>query len=186
MQIRSMILSTLFMGFMCTSPASAYTPADMATVTLTPGPEWISAANVLGADDSNTMKYEKKTGKIQIETLSKRQEKKPVHANSGALVAQMGDLLTKGLKTKGCESGMPMLEPQTGDNFKVWVQVFQCNKVKLEGLQYYVDADPQNIYLYTYTNNDYPFTPETKAAAEKEVKSLIQVCYNGKDCVGLQ
>jgi hypothetical protein len=79
MQIRSMILSTLFMGFMCTSPASAYTPADMATVTLTPGPEWISAANVLGADDSNTMKYEKKTGKIQIETLSKRQEKKPVH-----------------------------------------------------------------------------------------------------------
>lgn len=184
MQKLFLIFSAALIGAFTTT-AGAYTPQDQATITITPAKDWTAVPNIL-SNETNTLKYEKRVPKMPNATLTKRQETKAAHNDPNILINQMGDILKKGLTSKGCEVGLPMLEPQVSDEFKVWVQVYQCKQVKLTGLQYYIDADPQLVYLLTYTSNDYPFTAESRDKAEKEVRSMIQVCYNGKACTPVQ
>jgi hypothetical protein len=184
-------------------------PHDQATVTLAPGAGWDMIANVL-QDDPSTAKFQKTTPlpaaeikRIEelpkpsgrnappppateiIQTLSKRTQAKPIHVPTNAFIKQMSDILAKGLSGKGCETGVPFEEPQAGDRFHLWAQVFQCEKSQLTGIQYYIDADAKNVYLITYTNTQYPFTGDSRKAAETLIKGSIQICYADK-CYPLQ
>jgi hypothetical protein len=55
----------------------------------------------------------------------------------------------------------------------------------LTGIQYYIDADPKNIYLITYTNTQYPFTGTSRKAAETLIKSAMKICYQDQ-CFAVQ
>jgi hypothetical protein len=199
---------TLF-SLLSAGVANAYGPQDVAAVSLSLPPDWQLVANIL-SDPSTTIKYQKITKLTitpdiartmmqkptnkkgeglppseRIETISQRVEAKPVHVEGEAFVMQMGDILSKGLSAKGCETGVPYSVPESGSNFKVWIQVFQCQKSTLTGLQFYIDADPQNIYLITYTDTQYPFTGDSRSNTEDMIKSALKICY-GTTCSSVQ
>jgi hypothetical protein len=180
--------------------AYAYAPTDVATVTLAPDASWKVVANVM-QDDPNTVTYQKITplspaelksvlalpkphGRNApppateiIETLSQRSQPIPIHVASTDFIKQMAQILSSGLTSKGCLVGVPFAEPQSNGRFTLMAQVFQCQKSQLTGIQYYIDADPKNIYLMTYTNTQYPFTGESRKAAEGQIKSAMKICY---------
>ncbi len=195
--------------FFAVAPVYAFAPHDQATVTLSLDPSWTTIADVL-QDDPSTAKYQKITPvspaelKIiqaqpkpfgrnapppppteYIQTLSQRTQAKPIHVETTDFITQMAQILAGGLKSKGCVVGTPFSEPQSGDRFRVWAQVFECQKVQLTGIQYYIDADAKNIYLITYTNTQYPFTGESRKAAETLIKSALKICYQDQ-CSAVQ
>jgi hypothetical protein len=207
--LRLIFRSLIGAVFFAAAPAFAFAPHDQATVTLTLDPSWTTIADVL-EDDPSTVKYQKITPvspaelKIiqaqpkpsgrnappppateYIQTLSQRTQAKPIHVPTTDFINQMAQILAGGLKSKGCQVGVPFPEQQSGDRFHVWAQVFQCQKVQLTGIQYYIDADPQNIYLITYTNTQYPFTGESRKAAETLIKSALKICYQDQ-CYAVQ
>jgi hypothetical protein len=134
---------------------------------------------------SNQKKGEGLPPSEKIESLSQRVEAKPVHVAPEDFVMQMGNILSQGLSGKGCETGAPYSVPQNSSSYKMWIQVFQCQKSQLTGLQFYIDADPQNIYLITYTNTQYPFTGESRANTVELIKSALKICY-GTTCYDVQ
>jgi hypothetical protein len=208
--MRKIFYILLFCSAFCGATTGfAFDAKDKATVTLTLGPAWKLTPNFL-ADPTKTSQYEKVTDipspaagqksiliKLNdkkspppatqtIQSITQRVDPKPAHVATEDFINQMAQILTKGLSSKGCETGAPLNEPQVGDNFRVWVQVFQCEKSSLTGLQFYIDADPQNIYLITYTDTEYPFTLASRAAIEKEIKSALKICYQTGQCFPVQ
>jgi hypothetical protein len=124
---------------------------------------------------------------IRIESVTKSLIAKPEAIETNVLIGKIGTSFTQGFLRKGCESGPPIPVPQKTDMFRAWLQVFQCQKTKGTGLQFYIDADPTSIYLVTYTDTHYPFTIESRDAAEATIKNAITVCYqSGKNCLQLQ
>jgi hypothetical protein len=124
---------------------------------------------------------------VRIESLTRTQVQKPPNIETDVLLKQMGAMFTSGVRGKGCESGLMTQEKETGDQFRAWIQIFQCQKSKQTGLQYTIDADPQTLYLLTYSDTHYPFTVETRDAAEAMIKGAVTICYHGgKDCYTLK
>ena len=124
---------------------------------------------------------------LRAESVTTSLIPKPEQIETDVLIKQMGKSFTEDFQHKGCESGPPLPVPQASDMFRVWVQIFQCQKTKNVGLQFYIDADPASIYLVTYSDTSYPFTIESRDAAEALIKGAVSVCYkDGKDCYPLK
>lgn len=165
------------------SSANAYTILDHADVTVKLPSDW-TLVDIARNPEAIITNYAKNARDSQREESFVEAQVKKTNNDPTATVKEISDRLKKQARDQQCEVEDATPLPQDNSAaFKMWSQTFQCKLSKSGIIQYYLDADPTILYLFTYTTPNYPFTSALRDKANNLIKSSIYVCYKGKNCL---
>jgi hypothetical protein len=166
-------------------PANAYTIIDQADLNLNLAPGW-KLIDISRSPDLVVTNYTKNAqGSDPEESLIEAQITKDINKDVHAVIQEMMDRINKQALAQHCQALETTTVPQENNKFQVWTQTFQCKPSVSGIIQYYVDIDPQTMYIFTYTSPHYPFTQEMRDKANQLLKASIEVCYKGRACMTL-
>jgi hypothetical protein len=166
-------------------PANAYTIIDQADLNLNLAPGW-KLIDISRSTDLVVTNYTKKaSGSDPEESIIEAQMTKDVNKDPVIAIREMMDRINKQALAQHCQALETTNPPQEKNKFQVWSQTFQCKPSVSGIIQYYVDIDPETMYIFTYTSPHYPFTQEMRDKANQLLKASIEVCYKGQACMTL-
>jgi hypothetical protein len=160
-------LSALLIALFCSASANAYSILDQSTLDLNLPPGW-SLLDITRNPGMIITNYTKKIPLTDLaESLVEAEITKQKNQDPNAVIAEMMNQVNKQALAQHCEALDVEAVPQNNGQFKVWRQTFQCKRSKSGIIQIYIDADPQTMFLFTYTSPYYPFTTEMRNTADQ-------------------
>jgi hypothetical protein len=180
----AMICVFFILGFFSIT-AQAYTILDNAIVTVVLPPGW-KMDNITRKDTMIATSYTKQISKDVSDNISEIQFTRDPTKDPEKLVQTMSDRIKKEVIVQHCDVDPLKVLTVPSKLFKAWGQVIQCQRSQSGIVQIYLDTDPKNLYLITYTISGYPFTPEARKTAMELLSTSIQVCYKQTPCNSFQ
>jgi hypothetical protein len=181
--IQQTSLTLLMLALFCSTPVNAYSILEQSELDLNLPPGW-KLLNISRSPGMIITDYGKQiAGTDLAEGLVEAEMTKKKGLDPNAVITEMTNQVNKQALTQHCDAQDVEVVPQDNGQFKVWRQTFQCKASQSGIIQLYIDADPDTMYLFTYTSPHYPFTSELRDTANQLLKNSIQVCYKGKSCV---
>ena len=86
-----------------------------------------------------------------------------------------------GLKTNRCNTSEIKTDSKHSTPFHQSIFTSECQSRNMSSVILLVDADPLNLYIFTYTTDQYPLTPELRNFIFAELHSIIRICYEPKN-----
>jgi hypothetical protein len=171
-------------GLLLATNAWSYLPTDVAKDKVTLPNAW-KMGQILRAEGQIATSYTKSDNSEPKEALAEIAIVKDKGKDTLVMLQEMSSRVAKQLKDAGCQGGGLAPVAQDFEMLRVWSESFQCKRDKSSIMQLYIDADAKTFYLFTYTKDIFPLTPEAKEEMYNFLKDAIEICYQEKLCYSL-
>jgi hypothetical protein len=160
--------------------ALAYVDTDKANVVLKLGSRWEVVGKQTDSHDTLVAYFNSTTGS-KGETILQTASVKTLTSSAESQVMKLFIDMKSGITQRGCSVADLQEVTATDGMFHEWRTGFQCKMPAQTGVMVIADADPYNIYTFTYNSK----TDADNGTGAQVIRDNIQLCYKNKSCYPL-